>query len=322
MDNDKVSIIIPDRNGQPYLQQTIDDLLVKAEGDIEIIVAADGVWPDPIIKAHPKVTVIHFGEVHNNLGMREAINKGVNISTGKYIMKIDEHCSVGQGFDRLLKAECKPDWVVIPRRKRWDAEEWKLIEDGRPDIDYMYIEYPYLKPFDKTQGLHGAEWKRPDRAKYMIDDTPTMQGSCYFMHRVYWDKLFPNGLDSEQYGTFTQEAQEISMAAWLSGGRVVVNKRTYYAHFHKGKRGKGYGFSNEQYKKHMAGTEKGRLYCIDYWLNTKDYLHDFDWFINVKFPNMPGWEGDWRARLAADKNKDYSNLPPEQRPDWFANNTK
>lgn len=320
--NDKVSIIIPDRNGQPYLQQTIDDLLQKAEGDIEIIVAADGIWPNPVLKDNPKVTLIHFGEVHNNLGMREAINKGVNISTGKYIMKIDEHCSVGQGFDRILKQHCKANWVVIPRRKRWDAEEWKLIEDGRPDIDYMYLEYPFLKPFDKTQGLHGAEWKRSNREKYPVDDTPTMQGSCYFMHRSYWDELFPNGLDADNYGTFTQEAQEISMAAWFSGGRVVVNKLTYYAHFHKGKRGKGYGFSNEQYKKHMQGTERGRLYCIDKWLNTKDYMHDFDWFINEKFPTMPGWEGNWKERLEADKHKDYSNLPPEQRPGWFENNTK
>jgi len=319
---DKVSIIIPDRNGQPYLQQTVDDLLQKAEGDIEIIVVCDGTWPIPSLKDDKRVIVIHHGTIHNNVGMRESINKGVALSKGKYIMKIDEHCSVGQGFDVKLKADCNEDWVVIPRRKRWDAENWVMIQDGRPDIDYMYIEYPYLKPFDKTQGLHGAEWKRPDRTKYMIDDTPTMQGSCYFMHRSYWNELFPNGLDSENYGTFTQEAQEISMAVWLSGGRVVVNKNTYYAHFHKGKRGKGYGFSNEQYKRHMEGTERGRLYCINKWLYTKEYKYDFDWFVNEKFPDMPGWEGDWRKRLEEDKRKDYSNLPPEQRPDWFENNTK
>lgn len=322
MINDKVSIIIPDRNGMPYLKQTVDDLIAKAEGEIEIIVSSDGVWPDPILKDDPRVTLIHFGEVHNNLGMRAAINKGVDIATGDYIMKLDEHCSVGQGFDRILKEDCEDGWVVIPRRKRWDAEEWKMIEDGRPDIDYMYVEYPYLKPFDKTQGLHGAEWKRPERADIMIDDTPTMQGSCYFMKRTTWDTLFPNGMRDDLYGTFTQEAQEISMAVWFSGGRVVVNKKTYYAHFHKGKRGKGYGFSTEQYKKHMEGTEKGRLYCINYWLTTKDYLHDFARFINEQFPTMPGWEGDWQTRLKADRAKDYSNLPEEERPDWYKNNTQ
>lgn len=322
MTKDKVSIIIPDRHGQPFLQQTIDDLLAKAEGDIEIIVAMDGTWADPVLKNDKRVIIIHHGTVHDNLGMRESINKGVAISTGEYIMKLDEHCSVNQGFDTILKKDCENNWVVIPRRKRWDAEKWEMINDGRQDIDYMQVDYPYLKPFDKTQGLHGAEWKRPERAEIMIDLTPTMQGSCYFMKRSYWDKLFPHGLDSENYGTFTQEAQEISMAAWLSGGQVVVNKNAYYAHFHKGKRGKGYGFSNEQYKRHMEGTERGRIYCINKWLYTKEYEFDLDWFINVMFPDMPGWEGNWRERLEADKNKDYSNLPEDQRPDWFENNTK
>jgi glycosyltransferase involved in cell wall biosynthesis len=315
-----LSVIIPDRNGQPYLQKTIDDLLNKAEGDIEIIVVCDGLWPDPPLKDDPRVLIIHHGTVHNNLGMREGINRGVALSKGKYIMKIDEHCMVDQGFDTKLKADCDEDWVVIPRRKRLEPDSWKLQIDGRPDIDYMYIEYPYLKAFDKTQGLHGAEWKRPERANILIDDNPTMQGSCYFMPRAYWDRLFPNGLDSENYGTFTQEAQEVSMTAWLTGGRVIVNKNTWYAHFHKGKRGKGYGFSQEQYKRHMEGTEKGRLYCINKWLYTKDYKYDFDWFVNEKFPTMPGWEGNWRERLEQDRKKDYSNLPGKK--DWFENNTK
>ena len=31
-----VSVIIPDRNGQPYLQKTIDDILQKAESTFQI----------------------------------------------------------------------------------------------------------------------------------------------------------------------------------------------------------------------------------------------------------------------------------------------
>lgn len=318
MKNDTVSIIIPDRNGQPFLQQTIDGLLAAADGDIEVVVVSDGVWPDPPLKKHPQVLILHHGTVHDNPGMRHSINQGIAVSKGEYVMKSDEHIKFDKNFDLKLKADCEENWIVIPRRKRLDADNWKLQEDGRPDIDYMYIEYPYAKEFDKTQGLHGAEWKRPDRKDIMIDDNPTMQGSCYFTTRKFWDYLFPDGLDSENYGTFTQEAQEISMAAWFTGGRVIVNKNTWYAHYHKGKRGKGYGFSREQYKKHMEGTEKGRLYCINKWLNTQSYKYNFKWFIDKKFPDMPGWQGDWKGRLKADQAKDYSNL--ENKPDWYENN--
>lgn len=270
----------------------------------------DGIWST--LKDHPDVVIIHHGEVHNNVGMRGSINAGVLIARGTYIMKIDEQCMVDQGFDRKLMADIEDDWVVVPRRYRLEPESWTLEEDGRPPIDYMYIAYPYERPYDKTCGLHGDLWKLPyyERQDIMIDDLMTWQGSCYFMKKSYWDILFPGGLDDVNYGTFTQEAQEIGNKVWLSGGRLVVNKNTWYAHWHKGSKGKGYGFSNAQYKRHMEGTERGRVYCIEYWLNTKDYLHDFEWLLNkfwnfVKEP-IPTWMDNWKEQIKIDELTDYS----------------
>ena len=308
MNKNMLSIIIPSRDPR-FLQKTIDDLITKAEGEIEIIVVFDGYWPEPMLIDDPKVRIIHHGTVHNSYGMRASINLGVKLSQGEYIMKIDEHCLVDQGYDEKLKADCEDDWIVIPRRYRLDAENWKVSDDPRLPVDYMYTEYPYLKPLDKTQGLHGSLWNRPERNDILIDDTPTSQGSCYFLKRSYWDKLLPNGMDDENYGYFTAEAQELTMPAWLSGGRVVVNKKTFYAHLHKGaKYGKGYGFSNVQYAKHAEQMEKGRLYCINYWLYTKDYQYDFKWFVNEKFPDMPRWPENWEEQIEIDKEKDYSTL--------------
>lgn len=320
MDKGKVSVIIPSRNGQPYLQKTVDDLLAKAEGDLEIIVVLDGMWAVPPINNHPKVRIIHHGMVHDNLGMRESINKGVFLSKGEYIMKVDEHTMVDQGFDRKLKEGCADDWVVIPRRKRLLPDNWTLEEDGRPPIDYMYLAYPYERPFDKTCGLHGTEDKQraKDRAHLLIDDTMSWQGSAWFMNRKHWDKVIKE-LDTQNYGTFTQEAQEIGNKTWLSGGRLVINKKTWYAHYHKGKRGKGYGFSTEQYLKHMEGTEKGRLYCIDFWVNNKwsERVHDFKWLME-KFWPVPGWPQNWEEQIKIDQFRDYDNFPHKK--DWYENN--
>ena len=301
-----LSVVIPSRVDE-YLNKTVEDILAKAKGKIEIIAVLDGYWTQ--VLNDKRVRVVHFGQ---HKGMREAISAGMAIATGEYVMKCDEHIMFDEGFDEKLKADCEDGWVVIPRRKRLDAEKWELIEDGRPDIDYMYIEYPFLKPYDKTQGLHGAEWKRPERAAILIDDTPTMQGSCYFMNRKTWDKWFPNGLDTENYGPFTQEAQEISMIAWLSGGRVIVNKKTWYSHLHKGKSGKSYRFTTEQYKQHAEWNERGRVYCINRWLNDPK----FKFFIK-KFPDMPNWE-NWEERIKTDRLKDYSTLKYEN-DEWLSN---
>ena len=303
--NNLVSIIIPSRCDE-FLQQTIDELFLKAEGEVEIIVILDGYWPDPMIKLDPRVTLIHHGEQFNNPGMRTSINKGMALAKGEYVMKIDEHCMVDQGYDVKLAADCEDDWMIIPRRYRLDAQNWKIIEDGRPPIDYNYVTYPYLKIGASVCGLHGSEWKRRERAEILIDDTVTCQGSCYFTHRKWWNEMIAP-MDNDLYGKFVNEAQEVNFKTWFAGGRVVVNKKTFYVHYHKGREGKKYGFSNAQYKEHSAGREKGRKAAIDFWMNDRvndnwnKRVRNWKWLVEEKFPGMPGWATTWKEDFIRDK---------------------
>lgn len=303
-----LSVVIPSRNDE-FLQKTVDDVLAKAKEDIEVIVVLDGYWPKTPLKDDPRVTILHQGTVHNSRGMRAAINDGIALSRGKYIMKTDEHCMFDEGFDIKLKADCEDNWVVIPRRYRLDAENWKIIEDGRPPIDYMFLDYPYKTKGDVTDGLHGNEWraKHFERRDILIDDTMSWQGSCYFMKKSYWEKIGP--MDSDLYGSFTHESQEIGNKVWLGGGRLVVNKKTWYAHFHKGKTGKGYGFSTQQYKKFSQEKERGRQVCIDYWINDRwpERIHDFEWLIK-KFWPLPNWPENWKEQIKIDEQYDFSKV--------------
>lgn len=95
-----VSIIIPSRNEQ-FLQKTILDLLAKATQDIEIIAVLDGYWPPQNeIVNDKRVIYVHFSEAK---GMRNAINSGVAIANGEFILKSDAHCMFAKGFDEVLK---------------------------------------------------------------------------------------------------------------------------------------------------------------------------------------------------------------------------
>lgn len=294
----RVSVIIPSRSPQ-YLDKTMQDILAKAEGDVEIIVILDGIWPDPFPTPDRRIHYLHQGMQHENYGMRAAINAGVRMSTGEYLMKIDEHCMMDQGWDAKLKADCEPNWVVIPRRYRLEPEAWVLVEDGRPPIDYMYLANPFARPDDVEWGLHGSEWKARyhERKDILIDDTMSTQGSCYFMTRAHWDQTIVE-MEEDGYGPFTQEAQEICNKTWFAGGRVVVNKKTWYAHWHKGKNGKGYGFSNQQYRVHQADKENGRRFCIDHWMNNRweKRTRDFAWLVEHFWP-IPTWTDDWQTKL-------------------------
>lgn len=267
-----LSVIIPSRV-ETYLQKTIDDLLIKAHEPIEVVVVLDGYWPKEYNWDDPRIVVVHQGTADHNPGMRSAINRGMAAARGEYVMKVDEHCMFDEGFDVKLKADCEDNWVVIPRRYRLDAENWRIIEDGRPPIDYMYLS-------TNSGALKGWKWdeRQQERQDILIDDTMSFQGSCYFMKKSYWEGTI-GPLDDTNYGPFSQEAQEIGNKTWLSGGRLVVNKKTWYAHWYRGKAGRG--FSNAQQRQFVEDGKRGQEHSLDFWLKNRwdKRVHDFDWLI-------------------------------------------
>lgn len=293
MNTNKVTIVIPSRNEQ-FLYPTMLDLLAKAKGDIEIIAVLEGYWPpaDQII-IDKRVKYIQKGEAE---GMRVGINDAVAIATNsKYIMKLDAHCMVDEGFDEKLKADCEENWVVIPRRKRLDAENWCLQDVGKVDIDYEYLSFPDNPADFGGPGLNGRVWDERIKARlnnplYDIDDNMSFQGSCWFMHRTHFYNM--ELMDYINYGTFWNEAQEIGLKTWLTGGRVVTNKKTWYAHLHKGKKyGRGYKITNRT-------IEQGAMFG-NKWLNNSAWSKQtipFKWLIEHFWP-VPTWSNDWEKKL-------------------------
>src|SRR4030066_2080489 len=182
----KVSVIIPSRN-ELFLPQTINDILKKATGDVEVIAVLDGYWPDPPLDEDPRLVLIHRGEAK---GMRASINAGAALAKGEYLIKTDAHCMFAEGFDEILKANCDDNWIVIPPRYSLDAENWAIENNGKPRRDYHYLCYPDPNK-DHDHGMHGVEWwsrckERLDDPQYTIDDNMSCQGSCWFMKKNWF----------------------------------------------------------------------------------------------------------------------------------------
>jgi len=280
-----LSIIIPSAN-EMFLQPTIDSLIEKAEGDIEIIAVIDGDWPKVPIKDDPKVILIH----HFKRGMRNAINEAVRIAKGKYIMKCDGHCLFDKGFDVKLAADCEPNWLSVPTRYSLDGEKWKKRPEKKA-INAMFLLPPNKRPEDAGRfwdaGFVGVVWKNKENDE-LIEDLMTFQGSCWFMHRELFFEI--ECMDDKNYGTFTREAQELGCKVWLSGGRVIRNKKTWYAHLHKGKQyGRGYHLARQD-------IQKGSEFITDYWPNNRwpKQTRKLKWLIDHF--NPPGWEDyEWTS---------------------------
>ena len=298
--NDLVSVIVPSCN-EKYLQRTIDCINGAAKGNIEIIVYLDIYWPDPPLEKDDRVTIIHSVK---KVGMRPGVKAAMRIANGRYIMKCDAHCSFDEGFDIKLKEDYQKGDLVIPSRYNIDAETW---ERSRGPYDYLFLTYPlhhdekYGIGFHgkKLRGKHGEDGSffhlEKKRRKILIDEILTFQGSCIFAEKELLEKIgYP---DCENYGYCGNEAQELGFKVWLSGGRVVRNKKTWYGHLHKCKANGGRGFFINKKEK-----DKSTQYSAWCWLNNKwpGQTRDLKWLID-KFWPLDGWPDDWHKR-------DYSNL--------------
>lgn len=308
-----LSVIIPARNEQ-FLKRTVDDVLAKSEANTEVIVVSDGDWPLEPLDDDPRIILIKTSEP---IGQRAAINVAARISTAKFIMKLDAHCILDQGFDQKLIADCEYDWTVIPRMYNLHAFNWRCgtcgntwyqsptpkfccsDPDGKVKNENCNNQTSFIREmiwerresrkndfmrFDKD--LHFQYWpqfKHRLEAQGDIADTMSLVGACFFMHRQrYWDL---DGSD-EGHGSWGQQGTEIACKTWLSGGRLVVNKKTWFAHLFR-TQGGDFGFP---YPNSGSAIDKARQHSKKMWEENKwpKAIHDLDWLIE-KFKPVPGW---------------------------------
>jgi hypothetical protein len=183
-------------------------------------------------------------------------------------MKLDAHCAVDKGFDVKLQKDCEPDWTVIPRMYNLDAETW--LPKLHKRTDYMYIS---MEPglVLRVQYYRGQLYWKMHHRKALLDDTMTCMGCGWFMHL---DRFWELGGMDENHGSWGQMGVEVACKAWLSGGSMKVNKRTWFAHWFRGH----IGFP---YKLTYSDEQKAREYSRDLWLNNKweRQTRKFDWLV-------------------------------------------
>lgn len=277
-----LSIIIPSRN-EEFLSKTVDDIFAKAKGEFEVIVMLDE--QDQQITPRDGLRVV---KKVGKPGLRSAMNQMIDLANGKYIMKTDAHCMFSEGFDLILEAEMEDNWVVIPRRYSLIPETWE-INWARPVIDYEYYVFPYRNE-EAMSVKTGGKWhsKAIERKDILLDDEMAFQGSCWFTSKKHLNNIEGFSINTSTGDEFVLESEEMANKTWLSGGQCKVNKKAWYAHLHKGSRGRGY-FINKWPMKRQ------RLFHTDYWMHDRwpKAIHKMEWLVNHFWP-IPGWPDDWQ----------------------------
>ena len=324
-----LSILIPARN-EEYLYKTVQEILEKKRGKTEIIINLDGAWADPPIPDHPDITIIY-----NNfsLGQRGGTNQACRLSRAKYVMKADAHLAYDEGFDVKLMSEMKDHYTMVPRMYNLHVFEWKCNKCGKrwyqsPTPTYCRKDYEdpkkernplcdnttdftkeiIWKPrwhkrtdfmrFDNT--LHFQYWgdfKNRPEAQPDIAPTMSLVGACWMVTR---ERYWALNMSDERHGSWGQQGTEVACKTWLSGGELVVNKKTWYAHLFR-TQGGDFGFP---YPNPGEQIENARRYSRELWFNNKfeGQIHPLSYLLE-KFWPVRGWNEEdlAEARMKAEE---------------------
>jgi hypothetical protein len=308
----ELSILIPGRN-EMFLARTVADLLEHIEAKTEIIVGLDGAWADPTIPQDPRVTVFYVPE---SIGQRAMTNQLCRLAKGKYVMKLDAHCAVRQGFDKsMIKAFKREgdnvtmvptmrnlhafDWVCPDGHRRYQGPSGPCITAGcgkpttrdvvwiaktRPESNsFCFDAEPHFQYFNEYT-------KRPGWGGDMVE-TMSLQGSCFMLTREQYWRL---NICDEQFGSWGSQGIEVACKTWLSGGRVLVNRRTWYAHMFR-TQGGDFGFPYPISGKDQDAAKKHarEVFFKSTWPHQTRPLA---WLVD-KFWPVRGWTEEDRAAL-------------------------
>ena len=309
-----LSVLIPARN-EEFLSITVDNILKNIRGNTEILVGLDGEWADPPIADDPRVTIIYHNQ---SVGQRAMTNDLCKLSKAKYVMKIDAHCAVDEGFDvKMMKQmEGHDNWTMIPALYNLHAFNWKCKKcggdwyqspipthcqlpgearkdnpncDNTTDFERVMIWKPRESrrsecyTFDTT--LH-FQYHRDQMRKFKggdVIETMSAQGSCFMLTR---DKYWSLNICDEEFGSWGQQGTEVACKTWLSGGRLVTNRTTWYAHMFR-TQGGTFGFP---FPLSGSQVDHARKYSRELFMeNTWDQqIYPLSWLIE-KFRPINYW---------------------------------
>lgn len=163
--------------------------------------------------------------------------------------------------------------------------------------------------------LHFQYWRAFNKERRegqgRITETMSLIGACWFLHRDrYWEL---GGLD-EEHGSWGQMGSEISCKSWLSGGRLLCNKKTWFSHLFRTQ--SGFSFPYQQDQKQI---DHARAHSQDVWRNNKwpQAVRPLSWLLEHFWP-VPGWtDTDLREQKDRESGAVSVAAPVEEAPRRF-----
>ena len=323
----KLSILIPSRS-EMFLSKTIENILENTGEETEIIAGLDGEWSVPPVQSHPRVTLVYMPE---SLGQRGMTNLLCKISKARYVAKMDAHVALDKNWDqKMFKAFEKSgdnvvmvsimrnlhafDWVCPNGHRRYQGPSGPCKECGKEtqreimwigkqspqSRSYCFDSEPHFQYFNEY--CKRSQYNK-DREETGLTETMSLQGSCFMVTREkYWELDICN----EDFGSWGSHGIQIACSFWLSGGRVLVNHDTWYAHMFR-TQGQDFGFPYPQSGNQVqrAKTYARHLMHTNGW---PKQIYPTSWLVERFWP-VKGWTDADLANLKKMESTPRETLP-------------
>lgn len=148
----KVSIIVPVYNAEKYLEECIDSLINQTYENIEIILVNDGSTDNSlnICKEYEKYTNLRV-ITQENQGVSTARNKGLETSTGEYIMFVDSDDYIEPNMvEEMIKGVINSDMVICEYNEKYQNSIIPI--KIRSDLNKINAKEAILLTFDTAGG--------------------------------------------------------------------------------------------------------------------------------------------------------------------------
>lgn len=298
-----LSVLIPARN-EMFLSRTVEGVLKNIRGNTEVIVVLDGAWADPPVRSDDRLTIIYNKKA---LGQRAATNQACRLSKAKYVMKLDAHCIVDEGFDVKMMALMKDHYTMVPVMYNLHAFDWVCQKCG--DRQYQGPSEKYKKcdkcdgervkeivwkprlnkkttayRFDKDLKFqYWGDYKERQKSQGDLGDSLSILGACFMLTR---ERYWALNICDEGHGSWGQQGTEVSLKTWLSGGEVKINMTTWFSHMFR-TQGGDFGFP---YPLSGGDVDRARRYSRGLFLDGKweKAIHPLSWVLDKFYP-VPDW---------------------------------
>jgi len=156
---------------------------------------------------------------------------------------------------------------------------------------YRFDSTPYFQYFSCYK--HRPEYIEAKKTGFT--ETMSLQGSCFMLTREkYWEL----NICDETLGNWGNQGIETACKTWLSGGKVLVNHNTWYAHMFRTQGGDfGFPWPNSGKAVYRTKNKVKDLFFKNKWSKQK---YPLSWLVE-KFWPVPGWsEEDFKKLKRGD----------------------